>query len=62
MSERYIGGDVVTWRPPADIAPLPEITQVIRSVPGERPDAVAALIETIQDGLTPAEPFELLTA
>lgn len=57
MSERYICGDLVKWRPPVAIDPLPKVTQVIRSVPGERPDAVAALISTIKDELTPAESF-----
>lgn len=52
MNSRYIHGDIVEWQPPVDLEPLPEVTQIIRSVPGERPDAVAALIDTIQNELT----------
>ena len=51
MSSRYLGDDVVEWHPPKPVAPLPKMTQIIRSVPGERPDAVAALITTIQSEL-----------
>ena len=53
MSSRYIGDGIVEWQPPVELEPLPQVTQVIRSVPGERPDAVAALIDTIQNELTP---------
>lgn len=58
MSCRYLGGDVVEWKPPVAIEALPLMTQIIRSVPGERPDAVAALISTIQSELCCAGPFE----
>jgi DNA-binding transcriptional LysR family regulator len=57
MSHRYLGGDIVEWQPPVSLDPLPIVTQVIRPVPGERPDAVAALIETIKGELTFAQPF-----
>ncbi len=53
MSARYVTGDLVEWKPPTQLGPLPRVAQVIRSVPGERPDAVAALIETIQSELRP---------
>lgn len=53
MSSHYIGGNIVEWHPPVELDPLPRVTQIIRSVPGERPDAVAALIKTIQSELTP---------
>ena len=52
MSARYLGGDIVEWQPPVELDPLPTVFQIIRSVPGERPDAVAALIDTIQQELT----------
>ncbi len=52
MSRRYLGGSVVEWKPPVSLAPLPNVAQIIRSVPGERPEAVAALIGAIQDELT----------
>lgn len=48
MSSRYLGGDVIEWQPPRPIAPMPKVSQIIRSVPGERPEAVEALIETIK--------------
>lgn len=54
MSSRNLGDAIVEWKPPVELKPLPEVTQIIRSVPGERPDAVAALIETIQQELSPA--------
>ena len=51
MSSRYVYDDVVVWRPPVPVDPLPTINQIIRTVPGERPDAVAALVETIRSEL-----------
>lgn len=57
MSTRYVCGEIVEWQPPVELDPLPQVTQVIRTVPGERPDAVAALIETIQKELTPDQPL-----
>lgn len=53
MSSRYVGGAIAEWQPPVKLEPLPQVTQIIRSVPGERQDAVAVLIETIQNELTP---------
>ena len=52
LSSRYLGDDIVEWEPPVKLDPLPRVTQVIRAVPGERPDAVAALIDIITDELT----------
>lgn len=51
MSSRYLGGDVVEWRPPVPVDPLPQINNIIRAVPGERPEVVAALVETIRNEL-----------
>lgn len=51
MSARYLGDDVVEWEPPAELEPLPTIIQVIRTVPGERSEAVKALVETIRNEL-----------
>jgi len=56
MSSHYVNEVIVEWQPPVSLEPLPQVTQIIRSVPGERPDAVAALIETIQKELTPEPP------
>ncbi len=52
MSARYLGGDVVEWKPPLELEPLPHIVQVIRTVPGERSEAVDALVDTIGNELT----------
>ena len=52
LSTRYLGGDIIEWRPAVELDPLPTAIQIIRSVPGEHPEAVSALIETIQDELT----------
>ena len=52
LSRRYLGDGIVEWDSPVPLEPLPSVTQVIRTVPGERPDAVAALIDIIQDELT----------
>ncbi len=52
LSDRYITDDIVYWKPPTELEALPKVSQVIRIVPGERPDAVAALVETIQAELT----------
>ena len=54
MSSSYLGGDVVTWKPPAEVGDLPRIHQVVRTVPGEPSDAVTALVETIRNELTTA--------
>jgi len=51
MSARYLGGDVVEWKPAGVLEPLPQIKQIIRTVPGERPEAVTALVETIKNEL-----------
>lgn len=53
LSSRYMyDDDVVEWAPPVPIAPLPNVSQVLRTVPGETPDVVAALVETIRSELT----------
>ncbi|MEM9464315.1 MAG: LysR family transcriptional regulator [Actinomycetota bacterium] len=52
MSRRYLGDRVVEWSPPVPLPPLPVVRQVLRTVPGEQPDAVAAVIETMQAELT----------
>ncbi len=52
LGSRYVGGDVVEWTPPVELAPLPKVFQILRTVPGERPEAVAALVETIQTEFT----------
>lgn len=56
MSSRYVCGDVVEWKPPVALEPLPHIVQVIRTVPGERSDAVDALVQTIQTELVATRP------
>ena len=52
MSSNYLSDEIIEWAPPTTLDPLPTVTQIIRAVPGERPDAVAALVEMIKNELT----------
>jgi len=52
MSARYLGGDVVEWEPPIELEPLPRISQVIRTVPGERSEAIDELVQTVKNELS----------
>jgi len=52
LSERYITDGLMIWDPPAKLAPLPVVSQVIRTVPGEQSEAVEALVDTIRAELT----------
>lgn len=52
MSGRYLADDVVEWNPHVPLEPLPVVKQIIRTVPGERSDAVEALVDTMQRELT----------
>lgn len=56
MSARYLGGDVIEWKPPKRLEPLPQVVQVIRTVPGERSEAVDALVETVKSELVACRP------
>jgi DNA-binding transcriptional LysR family regulator len=56
MSSSYIGGDVVEWKPPAEVGELPQIHQVLRTVPGEPSDVLAALVDTIRAELETVKP------
>ena len=56
MSSRYACGEVIEWRSPVELAPLPKITQVIRTVPGERSEAVDVLVDTIRTELIATRP------
>ncbi len=47
LARRYLDGHVVEWSRGARLAPLPDVHQILRTVPGEHPAAVAALVETI---------------
>ena len=51
LSERYLGGEVVEWTPPTPMEPLPRVNQIIRTVPGDTPEVVAAMVDTIRSGL-----------
>jgi len=52
LSERYITDGLMIWDPPVQLEPLPVVSQVIRMVPGERSQAVEALVDTIRAELT----------
>jgi hypothetical protein len=47
LSSRHLGGDVVEWKRGRTVPPLPQIHQIARTVPGERPAVAAALIDAI---------------
>ena len=51
LSERYLGGEVIEWTPPVPMEPLPTVNQIIRTVPGDTPEVVDALVDTIRSGL-----------
>ena len=44
---QYLSDRIVEWSPPAELEPLPEIHQVLRTVPGENPEVTGALKELI---------------
>ncbi|MFK7916741.1 MAG: LysR family transcriptional regulator [Ilumatobacter sp.] len=47
LGSRYIDGDVVAWRPGADLPRLPTIHQIVRTVPGDTVDVTNALVAAI---------------
>ena len=47
LTDRYVTDDMAIWEPGDDLEPLPEAHQVVRTVPGENPDIVAALTDVI---------------
>ena len=51
LSSRHLGGDVVEWKRGRTVPPLPQIHQIARTVPGERPAVAAALIDAIAEEL-----------
>lgn len=59
LGSRYIGRDIVPWRPGVDLPPLPTIHQIVRTVPGETPDVANALVAAIAaellDPIAPAQ-------
>lgn len=57
LARRYLDDDVVEWQRGSQLAPLPDVHQILRTVPGEQPAAVAALVETICSELKDPLPF-----
>ncbi len=47
VTSRYLSENVVEWKPPVELSPLPEVHQILRTVPGENPDVNRALIDVI---------------
>ncbi len=47
LGSRYIGGDIVSWRPGDNLPPMPVVHQIVRTVPGDTPAVAAALVEAI---------------
>lgn len=52
LATRYLGGAVVEWDQGASLGVLAPVYEILRSDPGPQGEAVAALVETIQDQLT----------
>ena len=57
LGRRYLGDDLVEWRPGGELPELPRIHQVARTVPGETPEMARVLIDAIA-----AELVEPITA
>ncbi len=47
LGSRYIDDEIVPWQPAADLPPLPNVHQIVRTVPGEAPEVANALVAAI---------------
>lgn len=47
LGERYLDDDIVVWEPSRELAELPIIHQIVRTVPGESADVAEALVDAI---------------
>ena len=56
MGASYLDDNVVEWRSAAELGELPAVHQVLRTVPGEQSEVIAALVETIRAELTTTRP------
>lgn len=56
LAERLLTDDVVEWERGAALDPLPAAYHVVRSVPGDRTDATAVLVDAIATELTDRAP------
>lgn len=52
LASWYLDEEIVEWARAADFEPLPDVRQIVRTVPGEQPDIAAPLIEAIVDEFT----------
>ena len=52
LASWYLDEEIIEWPRAADFEPLPDVRQVVRTVPGEQPDIAAPLIEAIVDEFT----------
>lgn len=51
LGEHYLDDAVVPWAPGDDLAPLPTVHQIIRTVPGDTRDIADALVDAIASAL-----------
>ncbi|MEL6891852.1 MAG: LysR substrate-binding domain-containing protein [Actinomycetota bacterium] len=47
LGERYLGDDLVSWRPGDELPSLPHVHQVVRTVPGETEAMAQMLVDAI---------------
>ena len=52
LASWYLDEELIEWPRAADFEPLPDVRQIVRTVPGEQPDIAAPLIEAIVDEFT----------
>jgi DNA-binding transcriptional LysR family regulator len=52
LASWYLDDEIVEWARAADFEPLPDVRQIVRTVPGEQPAIAAPLIEAIVDEFT----------
>ena len=52
LASWYLDEEIVEWARSVNFEPLPDVRQIVRTVPGEQPDIAAPLIEAIVDEFT----------
>ncbi len=52
LASWYLGDEIVEWTRAADFEPLPDVRQIVRTVPGEQPDIAGPLIAAIVEEFT----------
>jgi len=52
LASWYLDDEIVEWARAADFEPLPDVRQIVRSVPGEQPQIAGPLVAAIVDEFT----------